>query len=184
MNIVELSRDLMYQQTKINKAPAWRLTELAILKGKELAKKYQVNEKLVLTSLYLAHTVFSPIWAGEIQRNHTKLSVEFAKKYLDEWNVLEEEQKIILNSIRAHHNEVETETKIAEIVKNAECFKFVTVEGALIYLHEWGLRQVPYDEAREKVLKKMEQKRKLLTLDECIEEAEKNCEEIRKLFDL
>lgn len=184
MNIVELSRDLMYQQTKINKAPAWRLTELAILKGKELAKKYQVNEKLVLTSLYLAHTVFSPIWAGEIQRNHTKLSAEFAKKYLDEWNVSEEEQKIILNSIRSHHNEVETETKIAEIVKNAECFKFVTVEGALIYLHEWGLRQVPYDEAREKVLKKMEQKRKLLTLDECIEEAEKNCEEIRKLFDL
>lgn len=95
MNIVELSRDLMYQQTKINKAPAWRLTELAILKGKELAKKYEVNEKLVLTSLYLAHTVFSPIWAGEIQRNHTKLSAEFAKKYLDEWNVSEEEQKII-----------------------------------------------------------------------------------------
>lgn len=182
MNIVQLSKDLMYQQTKINKAPAWRLTELAILKGKELAKKYQVDERLVLTSLYLAHTVFSPIWAGEIQRNHTKLSAEFAKKYLDEWNVSEEEQKIILNSIRAHHNEVETETKIAEIVKNAECFKFVTVEGALIYLHEWGLRQVPYDEAREKVFKKMEQKRKLLTLAECTAEAEKSCQEIRKLF--
>ena len=39
MNIVQLSKDLMYQQTKINKAPAWRLTELAILKGKELAQK-------------------------------------------------------------------------------------------------------------------------------------------------
>ncbi len=182
MNIVQLSKDLMYQQTKINKAPAWRLTELAILKGKELAKKYQVDERLVLTSLYLAHTVFSPIWAGEIQQNHTKLSAEFSKKYLDEWNISEEEQKIILNSIRAHHNEVETETKIAEIVKNAECFKFVTVEGALIYLHEWGLRQVSYEEAREKVLQKMDQKRKLLTLEECMTEAEKNCAEIRKIF--
>lgn len=182
MNIVQLSKDLMYQQTKINKAPAWRLTELAILKGKELAKKYQVDERLVLTSLYLAHTVFSPIWAGEIQQNHTKLSAEFSKKYLDEWNISEEEQKIILNSIRAHHNEVETETKIAEIVKNAECFKFVTVEGALIYLHEWGLRQVSYEEAREKVLQKMDQKRKLLTLEECMTKAEKNCAEIRKIF--
>ncbi len=182
MNIVQLSKDLMYQQTKINKAPAWRLTELAILKGKELAKKYQVDERLVLTSLYLAHTVFSPIWAGEIQQNHTKLSAEFSKKYLAEWNISEEEQKIILNSIRAHHNEVETETKIAEIVKNAECFKFVTVEGALIYLHEWGLRQVSYEEAREKVLQKMDQKRKLLTLEECMTEAEKNCAEIRKIF--
>lgn len=158
------------------------MTELAILKGKELAEKYHEDERLILTSLYLAHTVFSPIWAGEIQQNHPNLSAEFSKKYLDEWNVSEDEQKIILNSIRAHHDGVKTETQIAEIVKNAECFKFVTVEGALIYLHEWGLRQVPYDEAREKVLKKMEQKRKLLTLDECIKEAEKNCQEIKKLF--
>lgn len=82
----------------------------------------------------------------------------------------------------AHHDNVKTETKIAEIVKNAECFKFVTVEGALIYLHEWGRRQVDYEEARDKVIKKMEQKRKLLTLDDCIIEAETNCKEIIKLF--
>lgn len=182
MNIVQLSRDLMYQQTQINKAPAWRLTELAILKGKELAEKYQEDERLILTSLYLVHTVFSPIWAGEIQQNHPNLSAEFSKSYLDEWQVPIEEQKIILNSIQAHHDKMKTETKIAEIVKNAECFKFVTMEGALIYLHEWGRRQVEYEEARDKVLQKMEQKRKLLTLDECIKEAEENCKKIRKLF--
>lgn len=183
-DIVKLSRELMYQQTQMNKAPAWRLTEHAIKKGKELAEKYQEDERLILTSLYLAHTVFSPIWSGEVQQNHTRLSAEFSKQYLEKWNVSEEEQRIILNAILAHHNNVETETKVAEIVKNAECFKFVTVQGALIYLHEWGLRQVSYDEAREKVLKKMEQKRKLLTLDECIKEAEENCEEIVRLFNL
>ncbi len=182
MNLVEMSRDLMYQQTQLNKAPAWRLTELAILKGKELAQKYQEDERLILTSLYLAHTVFSPIWAGEIQQNHTNLSAEFSQKYLDEWQVPRKEQKIILNSIQAHHDKVKAETKIAEIVKNAECFKFVTVEGALIYLHEWGRRQVEYEQARQKVLQKMEQKRKLLTLDECVKEAEENCQDIRKIF--
>lgn len=181
-DIITLSKNLMYQQTEINKAPAWRLTELAIAKGRELAKKYKEDERLIVTSLYLAHTVFSPIWAGEIQANHPNLSAEFSKKYLDEWNVSQEEQKIILNSIRAHHDGVKAETKIAEIVKNAECFKFVSIEGALIYLHQWGLRQVSYDEARDKVLKKMKQKRKLLTLDESIKEAEKNCKEIVKLF--
>ena len=184
MKLIEQSRDLMYQQTKINKAPAWKLTKLAILKGKELAEEYREDEKLILTALYLAHTVFSPIWAGEIQQNHPNLSAEFSKRYLKEWKVPEEEQKVILNSILAHHNGVKAETKIAEIVKNAECFKFVTVEGALIYLHEWGRRQVSYEEAKEKVIKKMEQKRKLLTLDKCIREAEKHCEEIVKLFHL
>lgn len=172
----------MQKQTKMNKAPAWRLTQLAILKGKELAQQYNENEKLILTSLYLAHTVFSPIWGGEIQQKHFILSAEFSKKYLEEWKVPEEEQKVILNSIQAHHGGMKAETKIAEIVKNAECFKFVSVEGALIYLHEWGKRQVDYEEARDKVLQKMEQKRKLLTLEECIQEAHKNCQEIRKIF--
>lgn len=182
MDIVEEARQLMYKQTQINKAPSWRLTELAIEKGKELATKYNEDERLILTSLYLAHTVFSPIWAGEIQKNHPKLSAEFSKEYLDKWGVAEEEQRIILNAIQAHHNNVETETKIAELVKNAECFKFVTIEGSLIWLHELGLRQVDYDEAKCKVIKKMEQKRKLLTLDDCIKEAEENCKQIKKLF--
>lgn len=182
LDIVTLSRKLMHKQTEINKAPAWRLTELAIKKGKELAQKYEEDERLILTSLYLAHTVFSPIWQGEIQKNHTKLSAEFSKKYLEKWEITKEEQEIILNAIEAHHNNVETKTKIAEIVKNAECFKFVTIEGSLIWLHELGLRGVPYEEAREKVIKKMEQKRDLLTLDDCIKEAEVNCKEIINLF--
>lgn len=182
VDIVELSRELMYKQTQVNKAPAWRLTELAILKGKQLAKKYKEDERLILTSLYLAHTIFSPIWAGEIQKEHPKLSAEFVKKYLKEWEVSENEKRIILNSIMAHHNHVKTDTKIAEIVKNAECFKFVTIEGSLIWLHELGLRQIGYDESRVKVIKKMEQKMQLLTLDDCVEEAEKNCKEIIKLF--
>jgi len=181
-DIVKLSEMLMRKQTKKNKAPVWLLTELAIEKGKELSKKYNVDERLVLTSLYLAHTVFSPIWKGEIQKNHPKLSSMFVKEYLDKWDVSEEEQKIILNSIEAHHNKVPTESKIAEVVKNAECFKFVTVEGSMIWLNELKLRRVPFEEAVDKVIEKMEQKRKLLTLDDCIKEAEKNCKEILDLF--
>ena len=49
LDIVNLSKELMYNQTKINKAPAWRLTEIAILKGKELAKKYDVDLDMVYT---------------------------------------------------------------------------------------------------------------------------------------
>ena len=182
MDIVNLSKELMYKQTLKNKAPAWLLTEIAINKGKELSKKYNVDERLVLTSLYLAHTIFSPIWKDNIQKNHTKLSSEFAKKYLDEWNVNPIEQEIILNAIEAHHNKVPTKSKIAEVVKNAECFKFVTLEGSLIMLHELGIRQVPYEEAVDKLIQKMNQKKKLITFDDCMKEAENNCTKILELF--
>lgn len=182
IDIVNLSKELMRKQTQKNKAPAWLLTELAIEKGKELSKKCDVDERLVLSSLYLAHTVFSPIWKGEIQKNHPKLSAEFVKKHLDEWNIDKNEQEIILNAIEAHHNKVPTKSKIAEVVKNAECFKFVTIKGSLIWLHELGLRQVPFEEAIDKVIQKMEQKRSLLTLDDCKKEAEGNCNKILELF--
>ncbi len=181
-NIIELSRELMHKQTLINKAPSWLLTELAINKGKELCKVFNVDERLVLTSLFLAHTVFSPVWNGEVQKKHPELSAEFVKRYLDDWFVNKEEQAIIINSIEAHHGKVPVNSQIAEIVKNAECFKFVTIEGSLIWLHELGLRQVPFDEAVDKVIKKMEQKKSLLTLDGCITEAEINCKKIIEIF--
>lgn len=66
MDIVNLSKKLMYKQTQKNKVPAWLLTELAIKKGEELSKKYDIDERLVLASLYLAHTIFSPVWKDSI----------------------------------------------------------------------------------------------------------------------
>lgn len=182
MDIINLSKELMHKQAQKNKAPAWLLTEIAIKKGKELSKKYDVDERLVLISLYLAHTIFSPIWKGDVQKNHPKLSSKFVKKYLDEWNIDKNEQEIILNAIEAHHNKIPTKSKIAEVVKNAECFKFVTIEGSLILLHELGLRQIPFKEAVDKVIQKMEQKKSLLTFDNCIQEAEKNCNKILELL--
>jgi len=137
---VRLSKELMREQAMKNKAPSWLLIELAVSKGKELSMKYNVDESLVLSSLYLAHTVFDPGWKGEIQHNHTTLSSTFAKKYLDERSVDHERQDIILNAIQAHHNAIPCQTKVAEVMKNAECFKFVSVEGSLIWLHALGLR--------------------------------------------
>ncbi|HLD57646.1 MAG TPA: hypothetical protein VJA47_05030 [archaeon] len=182
MSLVENARQLMYKQTIKNKSPPWLLTELAIKKGKELSKKHKVDEKLVLASLYLAHTVFSNVWKGDIQKNHPKLSAKLVKKYLNKWGVNKEGQCIILNSIEAHHAKVPTKSLIAEVVKNAECFKFVTVEGSLIWLYELGRREIPFEESVDRVLEKMEQKRSLLTLKDCKKEAEKNCKEILRLY--
>ena len=158
INIVKSSKELMISQTQINKSPAWKLTEIAIEKGKELALKYSVSEKLVLTSLYLSHTIFSTKIGGQIQKNHPALSAKFVKKYLDEWKVNEKDKNIILNSIEAHHNQVPSKSLVAEVVKNAECFKFLTLKGSLILLHEMGIRNMEFDEAKKYVLTKMNQK--------------------------
>ncbi len=182
MDIVRLSKELMREQTQKNKAPSWLLTEIAIKKGKELSKKHDADERMVLASLYLAHTVFSQVLKGDIQKNHPGLSSGFARKYLDKWDVDSDEQEIIINAIEAHHGNVPAKSKVAEVVRNAECFKFVTVEGSLIWLHELGTRQIPFKEAVGRVIQKMEEKKSLLTLKDCIREAEENCNRILELF--
>jgi hypothetical protein len=181
-NIVEESRKLMRKQTLKNRSPAWLLTELAVAKGRELSRKYKVDERLVCASLYLAHTVFDREVNGPVQRRHPQLSSCFAKRHLDRWGVAAKEKGIILNSIEAHHAKVPTKSLTAEVVKNAECFKFVTLKGCLILLHEEGLRGVRLEDSVDYVLYKMNQKRKLLTLKDCITEANRNCRKIEEVF--
>jgi hypothetical protein len=81
-NLIGKARELMKKQTRKNKSPAWPLTEIAIDKGRELAKRYDVDEELVVVSLYLAHTVFDREIRGKVQKDHPNLSADFVKPHL------------------------------------------------------------------------------------------------------
>ena len=168
------ARETMRRQTKLNNAPAWALTEIAVKKGGQLAEQFGVDKNQVLTSLYLAHTVFSDEIRGEVQQNHWRLSGDFASDFLQKKNVSGADAEAIVNAIRAHHNNEQCKTKMAEIVKNAECFKFVSVEGSLIYLHDLGRRGLTISDAAEAVISKLNQKLSYLTLPELRKEADEN----------
>jgi hypothetical protein len=181
-SIVAKARALMKNRTLINKAPAWALTEIAIEKGRQLSKLYKVNEDLVLAALYLAHIAFSTKFKGKIQQRHEEFSAKLAEKYLKQWKVSQSEIRIILNAIRAHHGKVPTESKVAEVVKNAECFKFLTVKGELILLHDMATRYMPFLEAVAFAKYKAKQKMGYITLKEVKPEAERNYKQILKIF--
>ncbi len=180
-NVLKAKR-LMQERLKTNKAPSELLIELAVKKWQELSRKYKANEDIVSISLYLAHTIFSPEWWSDIQKNHPELSANFVKPCFDNWKVNQEDQNTILNAIRAHHNDEPCESLEAEVMKNAECFKFVSLEWSLIWFHELWLRRIAYNQSKEKVIKKMQQKLELLTLDDCILEAKHGCVKIEEIF--
>ena len=177
-----MAKDIARQQFEKNRAPAWSLTQLAVKKGDFLAKKHGANPELVVIALYLAHTVFDEDRGGEVQSNHCQLSADFAKSYLVEWDMPDHDQKIIVNSIEAHHDGVQTESKEAEVMKNAECFKFLTLEGISLFLADLRRRGYTHDEAAEYALDKMNQKRQLLTFEDCKQEADKHRELIMKVL--
>ncbi len=175
-DIIVKARELAKRQYEKNHAPAWGLTELAVKKGEFLAKKHGVNPGLVVIALYLAHTIFDEERGGPVHQNHTKSSAAFAKPFLSEWGMSDQDQKVILNAIEAHHDQIPTESKEAEVMKNAECFKFLTLEGISIFLADLRRRGMTHDEAAEYALEKMNQKTKFLTLEDCKQEANRNRE--------
>ena len=172
-NAINEAKKLMYNQTIKNKAPSWLLTMLAVNVGKELAEEYDVDENIV-----------DPVTKGEIQKNHPELSATFVEnnKLLEKWNIPENERNIVLEAIRSHHKKEKSKNLIVEVIKNAECQKFITIEGALIWLHELGLRGYDFEKAKELVFYKMEQKKSLLTLDKCINKGKIDCENIINMF--
>ena len=181
--IVENAKKLMEIQLEKNKAPNIYLIDIAIKKWVELAKIYWENEDIIVISIYLSHTIFNQDWDGAVQKNHQSLSAEFVNDYLDKWGVEKESKKIIMWAIKNHHNTYSNNT-IEEIVRNAECFKFVSLEWALIRFYELWARWVEIKEWISKVFYKMKQKQSLLSLKECINEAEIEIKKIEELFNI
>ncbi|MEK7608487.1 MAG: HD domain-containing protein [Patescibacteria group bacterium] len=181
--LIRRSRALMHRKTIENGAPTWALTELAVAKGEELAKKYNVDRELVVVALYLAHVIFSKKINGRIQGNHEELSARLAEKYLKRWKVDPRKTMIILNAIRAHHEKVKAESKVAEVMKSAECFKFITVQGAVIYLHDLGGRDLSLSDAVRQVRRKAKQKLGYIGLPGIKQEALRSFQATNKLLD-
>lgn len=181
--ILQKAKELAEEQAKKNGAPVWGLTEIAVEKGKELAKKYKLEENSVMAALYLAHIVYNDKEDSEIQIDHPKLSAELAKKYLNEWGVFDKEMKSIVDAIASHHNN-KSNSVFSEIVRNAECFKFVTIEGVRIFYDDVKKnRDYSDDQAKSYAVRKMGEKLSLLSLSECLEEARKNIQKISAEFE-
>lgn len=183
-NAIIEARDLMHKQTLKNKAPSWILTELAQEVGKELAEEFNVDKDIVLLTLYLQHLVFDNIIGGETQNKHPELSAKFVieNKLLEKWDIPLEDRSIIIEAIKSHHQTKKSENLIVEVIKNAECQKFVTIKGALIWLHELGLRGYDFEKSKELVFYKMNQKKQLLTLEKCAKKGSINCKKIKEMF--
>ncbi len=181
-DLLNKAKRLMKRQTFKNGAPAWALTELAVEKGLLLAKKHKARPDLIVIALYLAHTVFSKAIKDQVQKNHTVLSADYVKPFLKKWGIVQFDQSIIINSIRAHHGKEPVLSLEAEIVKNAECFKFLTIKGVLIELHELGRRGLSFDKSIDFIEYKINQKLSYLTMPDCLKEAKNNCRQINKFL--
>jgi hypothetical protein len=111
------------------------------------------------------------------QPEHVKYCVEFAETLLKELCVTEPYYSILINCVAAHHK-VKTadynpfESVEAEIVANADCYRFIHPRGVMSFHATAVKRGLEHDAALKLVESKLDEKYGIMSLPEVKAELE------------
>lgn len=183
MDIVEEARKLAREMSEsYGRTPPFDHTEFIVKKGQELAKKLNVDVKIVTVSCYLIDVGLSKAYQEGKIKEHVKMSSEIAKEFLKKFNLSEKDKEKIINCIEAHHGRVKHNCIESEIVKNADNFRFLDPTGLFISLYHAQETGRSLSEWVKIATEKVEEKYKLVTLNICKKEAEENYKIIKEFL--
>lgn len=135
--------------------------------GQTLAKKLNANKDVVmLGTLFMDLKRNQAVRENRIQ-DHTKMSLDAAKEFLNKYNIDQKTQDKVLNCIEAHHGDVPFKSIEAEIVANADCYKFLHPKGFMQFVAILGKRYDNLDKLLNCAEEKLDEKWKVLSLDIC-----------------
>jgi len=182
LDIVEEARELAKEMTNKYGFPGSWSVETARLKALELADKLNADKQIVEVSSYLMDIGLGKAIKENKIPEHVKISSKITKEFLSKFDLSDEFKKKVINCVEAHHGEIEHICIESEIIKNADCFRFVNPEGFLRIFFDLGKFGKNIEEAFEWAKKKVEEKYNLVTLDICKEEAEENYKVIKEFL--
>ncbi len=155
---------------------------VAFEKGKMLAEHYHADKDIVLVGLYLMDSKLKE--AGKLgkKKEHTAMASEFAKSFLKDYNITQEEFDKIINCIEAHHGKVPYQSLEAEICANADCYRFIHPNGVFAYAGFLATKLDSLEERVQKLRSKLEEKHKIISLGQVKEDLEEDYQMFLKLF--
>lgn len=166
--VVEKARTLALQEIQKYGVPLLDHFEIANRKGQELAKKEKVDADIVLLGTILMDLKLGKCMKEGKVEEHTRRSMVAALRIIS--SLPSEKQKKIINCIEAHHKQVPFLCKEAEVVANADCYRFLHPQGVFPYIKALDRRYKSFQDALLQVEKKMDEKWSILTLKDCRKE--------------
>ena len=142
---------------------------IGIVKAKSLGAFYKANLFVITVGTLLMDIKLQEARKAGIIEKHVEMSIEFAKVFLKNYSITEEEFNQIICCIREHHL-IEHTSLEAEIVSNADCYRFLYPISVFSYLKILLERGLNVHEALQQVKNKVDEKYHLLTLSKAIEE--------------
>lgn len=183
-NIVKAAEKFDQEERKKGNSPPLIQQKLFISKVKEFCQKLGADEGLALVGAYLMDIKIGQAVRERRIKDHIEMSLQAARDFLKKFSLSRKTLDKIENIIKAHHATIPYKCPEAEIVANADCFKFLHPRGATLFLVTLGKRGSSFKEALDYLEQKVEEKHKVISLDVCRKEANEYYRLLKKLISL
>ncbi len=156
--------------------------EISEKKALELAEKLKADTTIVHIGVCFMDLKLGQAFAEKKVDKHIEMGVTAAKEFLKKYKLDKVAQEKIINCIEAHHGTIPFTCKEAEICANADCYRILTPRGFFIYLSILMKRGLDIDECLLQAEEKIEEKRGVLSMDECKRELIRHYEEWKRFI--
>lgn len=158
--------------------PPLALYEIANKKGQELAEKNGADKEIALLGTILMDIKLGEAKEKGLLKEHAKYCAKATREFLKDKEISEEIKEKIINCAEAHHKQVPFKCKEAEVVMNADCYKFLDLNG----MFNWLTTNEDFKIILKIAEKKLEEKWNDLTFDDCKEELKEDYELLKILI--
>lgn len=149
------------------------LQDLSLDAAIRLAKKYGANEDIVRIGVSMMDSKLPEASHLGTSKQHISMSSEATKEMLKEADFLDEHTKEnIIKCVEQHHGTEKFFSIEAEVVANADCYKFIHPKGVLYYSSMLGRRFHDFTKELEQLNFKLNEKHNTLSLGLAKEELE------------
>lgn len=182
MDIVQEAKKLAQEEIKKYGMPGPLHFEISEKKALELSEKLCVDKTITLVGVYLMDIKLGEAFQKGKLPEHVKMSVKATKEFLERFNFDKETKEKIMNCVEAHHAGVPYTCKEAEIVANADCYRFLHPKGVFALFVSLAKEGFGFTEILNWAEMKLDEKYKILSIDICKQELEPYYHQFKELI--
>lgn len=156
--------------------------ELSLAKGQEIARALGAEASVVAIGTCLMDVKLGQAFAEGRLGDHVEMSREVAEAFVKRFSLEEHEVRSIINSVVAHHGSVPFESLEAEVVANADCYRFLHPVGVVHYIGTLSKRGLSLEKVVDGAEAKLDEKWEILTLEGCRRDLEPYYKTFKETF--
>lgn len=179
--LLKKAEKLALSEMKKFEAPSKFNFDIANKNGQKLAEIYKADKNIILLGTMLMDLKVGQALAEKRISKHTEMGLNAVKIFFKKQKVNKNITDKVIHCIKAHHGKTKYKSKEAEIVANADCYRFLTPKGFFKMIVD--LTDIlPKDNVLKFVEDKIEEKWQIISLPEVKKDLKPHYKTIKKLL--